>query len=44
MSSKSNSGKIVDEREDELNNYHRKFTKYRSIFVENTSSLEVQLE
>jgi hypothetical protein len=44
MSSKSNSDKIVDEREDELNNYHRKFTKYRATFVENTSSLEVQLE
>ncbi len=44
MSSKSGHDTIVDESEDELKNYHKKFTKYKTTFIENASSLEVQLE
>ena len=44
MSPKLGHDTIVDASEDELKNYHRKFTKYKTTFIENASSLEVQLE
>ena len=44
MGSISGHDTIVNESEDELKNYHKKFTKYKTTFIENASSLEVQLE